>query len=199
MTAGGSLPGRPPRPGQASVGSWDSHVVTTTPTVENIQVLHRTGQWCPGRRIGEVAAYDMRILPEYQVLGRPTVDRSYLLLDQGVQLTRPVVFEGPVEGWWYVDLVEIEPTEAGLVVHDLYLDFLIPPGADRYHVLDLDELGDALSQGHITAAQCASVLNSTQRFIDRHLRATEKVSVDPPHRFPPESIAVLEQLPSFLE
>jgi hypothetical protein len=174
-------------------------VVTTTPPIENVRVLHRTGQWCPGRRIGEVVAYDVRILPEYQVLGRPTIDRSYLLLDQGVQLTRPVVFEGSVEGWWYVDLVEVELTEAGLVVHDLYVDFLIPPGADRYHVLDLDELGNALSQGQITATQCATVLSRTQRFVDRHLRATEKGSVDPLHQFPPESIAVLEPLPCFLE
>jgi hypothetical protein len=173
--------------------------VTTTPPIENVRVLHRTGQWCPGRRIGEVVAYDVRILPEYQVLGRPIIDRSYLLLDQGVQLTRPVVFEGLVEGWWYVDLVEVELAEAGLVVHDLYVDFLIPPGADRYHVLDLDELGDALSQGQITATQCATVLSRTQRFIDRHLRATEKGSVDPPRQFPPESIAVLEPLPCFLE
>jgi hypothetical protein len=173
--------------------------MTTTPPIENVRVLHRTGQWCPGRRIGEVVAYDVRILPEYQVLGRPTIDRSYLLLDQGVQLTKPVVFEGPVEGWWYVDLVEVELTEAGLVVHDLYVDFLIPPGADRYHVLDLDELGDALSQGQITAAQCATVLGRTQRFIGRHLRAAEKGPVDPPHRFPPESIAALEPLPRFLE
>jgi hypothetical protein len=141
----------------------------------------------------------VRILPEYQVLGRPTIDRSYLLLDQGIQLTRPVVFEGPVEGWWYVDLVEVELTEAGLVVHDLYVDFLIPPGADRYHVLDLDELGDAVSRGQITATQCATVLSRTQRFIDRYLRATEKGSVDPPHQFPPESIAVLEPLPCLLE
>lgn len=167
--------------------------------MENIEVLHRTGQWCPGRRIGDVAVYDVRILPEYQVPGRPTIDRSYLLLDQGVQLTRPVAFQGPVEGWWYVDLVEVEVTEAGLVVHDLYVDFLVPPGADRYHILDLEELGDALSQGQITAAQCSTILSNTQQFIDRHLRATERGSVDPPRRFPPECIAALERLPCFFE
>ena len=173
--------------------------MTTTPPVEIIQVLHRTGQWCPGRRTGEVAAYDVRILPEYQVAGRPTIDRSYLLLDQGIQLTRPVAFEGPVEGWWYVDLVDVETTDAGLVVHDLYVDFIVPPGADRYHTLDLDELGDALSQGQISPEQCSDVLHNTQRFIDRHLRAPEKGSVGPPRQFPPQGIAALEQLPSFLE
>jgi Protein of unknown function (DUF402) len=141
----------------------------------------------------------MRILPEYQVAGRPTVDRCYLLLDQGVQLTRPVVFEGPVEGWWYVDLVEVEHIEPGLVVRDLYVDLLVPPCAERYHVLDLDELADALTGGQITATECATVLGRTQRFIERHLRSAEGGSVDPPHQFPPADIAELETLPCFLE
>ncbi|MGW1340596.1 hypothetical protein ACWCOV_06045 [Kribbella sp. NPDC002412] len=167
--------------------------------MESVRVLHRTGQWCPGRRVGDVVAYDVRILPEYQVVGRPTIDRSYLLLGEGIQLTKPVVFEGPVEGWWYVDLVDIERADGGYVVRDRYVDFLVPPGADRYHVLDLDELADALSAGHITAAECATVLSTTQRFVDRHLRATEKGSVDPPRQFPPAGVAALEPLPCFFE
>lgn len=146
-----------------------------------------------------MVAYDVRILPEYQVRGRPTIDRSYLLLDEGIQLTKPVVFEGPVGGWWYVDLVEIEPVDGGYAVHDRYVDFLVPPGADRYHVLDLDELADALSAGHITAAECATVLSRTQRFVDRHLRGSEKGSVAPPQHFPPAGVAVLEPLPCFFE
>jgi hypothetical protein len=49
--------------------------MTTTPSIENVRVLHRAGQWCPGRRIGEIVAYDVRTLPEYQVM--PSVrDRS---------------------------------------------------------------------------------------------------------------------------
>ncbi|MEV0284738.1 MULTISPECIES: hypothetical protein [unclassified Kribbella] len=167
--------------------------------METVQVLHRTGQWCPGRRVGDVVAYDARILPQYQVRGRPTIDRSYLLLDEGIQLTKPAVFEGPVEGWWYVDLVEVELVDGGYAVHDRYVDFLVPPGADRYHVLDLDELADALSAGHITAAECATVLSRTQRFVDRHLRATEKGSVAPPLHFPPAGVAALEPLPCFFE
>lgn len=167
--------------------------------LRKVSVLHRTGQWCPGRQLSEIVAYDVRILPEHQVPGRPTVDRSYLLLDQGIQLTRPAVFDGPVEGWWYVDVVEIELTNAGLVVHDLYVDLLIPPGAERYHVLDLDELADALGSNEITAAQCATALEKTQRFIDRHLRGTDTGSVAPPSEFPPSGIAALERLPCFLE
>lgn len=163
-----------------------------------LEVLHRTGQRCAGRRVGEVVGYDVRILPEYQVPGRPTVDRSYLLLGEGVQLTKPAVFEGAVEGWWYVDLVEIERTERGLVVHDLYVDFLIPPAVDRYQILDLDELSDALTAGRLTPARCADVLTSTQRFVDRYLRRPEEGPNGPSAPFPPPEVTALEQLPSFL-
>ncbi|WP_327639395.1 hypothetical protein OHB24_13800 [Kribbella sp. NBC_00482] len=162
-----------------------------------MRVLHRTGQWCPARQVGEVVAYDVRILPEYQVAGRPTVDRSYLLLDEGVQLTKPAVFEGPVEGWWYVDVVEIERTDDGLVVHDLYVDFLIPPAVDRYQILDLDELSDALTAGKITTAQCADVLTATQRFVHRYLRRAEEGPNGPSAEFPPPDVRALEEFPAF--
>lgn len=175
------------------------HEVTTTPPMEDVRVFHRSGQWCPGRRIGEVAVYDMWILPEYQAPGRPTIDRSYLLLDQGIQLTRPVVFEGPVEGWWYIDLVEVEPTANGLIVHDLYVDLLVPPSADRYQVLDLDELGEAFSNGQITAAQCTTVLGRTQRFIAQYLNTVEQSPADLAFEFPPAGIKAFESLPCLLE
>jgi hypothetical protein len=163
----------------------------------NVQVFHRSGQWCAGWRIGDVVGYDVQILPKYQVPGRPTVDRSYLLLDEGVQLTKPAVFEGAIEGWWYVDLVEIERTDAGLVVHDLYVDFLIPTAVDRYQILDLDELADALQAGRLTTAQCAGVLTATQRFVDRYLRRPEEGPNGPSAEFPPPEVTALEQLPSF--
>ncbi|MET9318404.1 DUF402 domain-containing protein [Kribbella sp. NPDC003505] len=163
-----------------------------------MRVLHRSGQWCPARQLGEVVAYDVRILPRYQVPGRPAVDRSYLLLGEGVQLTKPAVFEGPVEGWWYVDLVEIERADDGLIVHDLYVDFLIPPALDRYQILDLDELGEAVQDGKLTTAQCAGVLTATQRFVDRYLRRPEEGPNGPSAAFPPPDVTALEQLPSFL-
>ncbi|GAA1113000.1 hypothetical protein GCM10009630_07710 [Kribbella jejuensis] len=122
-----------------------------------------------------------------------------MLLGEGVQLTKPAVFEGAMEGWWYVDLVEIEHSDAGLVVHDLYADLLIPPAANRYQVLDLDELAEALQAGAITPAQCATVLTNTQRFINRYLRGEEEGPVGPAQKFPPGEVSALEQLPSLLE
>jgi hypothetical protein len=163
-----------------------------------MRVLHRSGQWCPARQIGEVVAYDVRILPQYQVPGRPTVDRSYLLLGEAAQLTKPAVFEGAIEGWWYVDLVEIERSGDDLIVHDLYVDLLFPPTLSRYQVLDLEELGDALTAGKITAAQCADALTATQHFVHRYLRGVEEGPNGPAAEFPPAAVVELEQLPSFL-
>ncbi|HET6741418.1 MAG TPA: hypothetical protein VFH76_20885 [Kribbella sp.] len=119
-------------------------------------------------------------------------------MGEGVQLTKPVVFEGAVEGWWYVDLVEVDETGDGLVVRDLYVDFLIPPALDRYQILDLDELADGLSAGKITAAQCADVLTKTQEFVHRYLRRPEEGPNGPSAAFPPPEVVALERLPSFL-
>lgn len=166
--------------------------------MNEVQVFHRSGQWCPGRQVGEVVAYDVRIVPQYQVAGRPTVDRCYLLLSEGVQLTKPVVFEGAVEGWWYVDLIELERTAEGLVVHDMYVDLLFPPALNRYQILDLEELADALTAGEITAAQCAAALTATQQFVHRYLRGAEEGPNGPSAEFPPAGVVALEQLPSFL-
>ncbi|MGW0835730.1 hypothetical protein [Streptomyces prunicolor] len=68
-------------------------------------------------------AYDMEILPPWQVPGRPTTDRCFVIADEGIQITRPVTFVDALEGGWYIDLVELE--EVGpkrLAVHDLYKD-----------------------------------------------------------------------------
>jgi predicted RNA-binding protein associated with RNAse of E/G family len=115
-----------------------------------------------------------------------------------VQLTKPAVFEGLVEGWWYVDLVEIERIDDGLVVHDMYVDLLFPPDLNRYQVLDLEELADALTGGKITAAQCAEALTATQQFVHRYLRGAEEGPVGPSAEFPPPEVVALEQLPSLL-
>lgn len=50
-------------------------------------MYHRTGQWCPGVRTDDnVVAYDVQILPQWQAIGRPTVDRCFVLPDEGVQV-----------------------------------------------------------------------------------------------------------------
>lgn len=168
-------------------------------SVQSVLVHHRSGQWCPGvRNDSNVVAFDMRILDHLQVPGRPVIERCFLLLDEGVQITQPVLFKDALEGGWYVDLVHVEtPSADRIIVHDLYLDLLIPPRTQHYEVLDLDELADAIDDGAIDLTTATTVLRNAQRFVDRHLRNLD----DTPQRrwpdFPPRAIFELAQLPPF--
>jgi hypothetical protein len=167
--------------------------------LEEISVLHRTGQWCPGVRAeNNVVAYDVPILPPYQAPGRPTTDRCFVLPDEGAQLTRPNTFTGSFEGGWYIDLIEVEqPEPKRLVIHDLYVDLLIPPRAVRYDLLDLDELADALQAGAIDTRTASKVLRNTQHFIDRHLRTPGQAEPTTWPDFPPAVVRPLLDLPPF--
>jgi hypothetical protein len=168
-------------------------------TLEEVRVHHRSGQWCSGVRTGDnIVAYDVEILPQWQVPGRPTTDRCFVITDEGVQITRPVTFVDALEGGWYVDLVKLE--EVGpkrLVVHDLYVDIVVPPRGRRYEVLNLDELADALRDGAIDAATTARVLRDSQRFIDKHLRDLDQEAPTFWPDFPPAAILNLVELPPF--
>ncbi|WP_154792133.1 DUF402 domain-containing protein [Occultella kanbiaonis] len=137
----------------------------------------------------------MDILPEWQVPGRPTRDRSVVIVEEGVQLTQPVTFTGALEGAWYVDLVTVVDRGAECEIHDCFVDLLVFPDERRYEVLDLDELGDALASGSIDGASAVSVLRNAQRFVERRLGGTRSDSpaVWPP--FPPASAVPLLELP----
>lgn len=143
--------------------------------------------------------YEVRILPPWQVAGRPKIDRSFLLLSEGVQLTCPSVFTGHLEGGWYIDLVDVETVPDGLAVHDRYLDLLILPNRRRYEILDLDELAEALTAGLITLEVATRALRNTQAFIDRHLREDAADPSTPWPDFPPRAIAALAELPPLLD
>ncbi|GAA4993659.1 DUF402 domain-containing protein [Actinopolymorpha pittospori] len=94
-----------------------------------------------------------------------------------------------MEGGWYVDLVELE--EVGpkrLVVHDLYVDIVVPPLSRRYEVLDLDELADALRDGAIDPATTVRVLRDAQRFLDKLLRNLDPEAPNSWPDFPPAAI-----------
>lgn len=109
-----------------------------------------------------------------------------------------MLFTGALEDGWYIDFIRVETTSDNrLIVHDLYLDFLIPPLTWRYEVLDLDELADALTSGTIDAATCATVLQNAQQFVNRHLRNLEVGSPQSWPDFPPDAITELSTLPPF--
>ncbi|TWD74836.1 hypothetical protein FB561_6270 [Kribbella amoyensis] len=167
--------------------------------LEEVSVYHRTGQWCRGVRTGDnVVAYDVAILPRWQVPGLPTTDRCFVLADEGVQITRPNTFSGTLRGGWYIDVVDVEEAEPGrLVVHDRAIDFVLPATSLRYEVLDLDEFADALENGEIDTATAIRALRTTQRFIDSHLRNLDEDALTSWPDFPPATVAKLAELPPF--
>ena len=169
--------------------------------LEDVRVYHRTGQWCPGVRTGDnVVAYDVPILPQWQAPGRPTVDRCFVIPDEGVQVMKPNTFTGVLEGGWYIDLVDVEePEPKRLIIRDLQVDILLPPVSVRYEVLDLDEFADAMENGSIDAATAIRVLRDTQRFIDKHLRNLDQDVLESWPDFPPATVRELAELPPFKE
>ena len=86
------------------------------------------------------------------------VQRSFVLLDDGVQINQPVLFPREQQGWWCCDLVS-EVDESWVVhVYDMWVDFIVGPPDHPYRVLDLDEYAEALSDGRLTQAEAAQGL-----------------------------------------
>lgn len=167
--------------------------VVSQPIPEPVTVL-RGDLPCPGVRVGRVAAYEFDI-PEGMYV-RPDAgrrQRAFLLLDESAQLDQPVVFEPSRAGWWYIDLVEIREQGATIHVVDHYVDIIVGPPGFPYRVLDLHELGEALTAGALTAPQVAHVLAATQAFVDRHLQGKTHHGPDWPD-FPPVALAPVREI-----
>ncbi|GAB3913285.1 hypothetical protein GCM10029964_122550 [Kibdelosporangium lantanae] len=119
--------------------------------------------------------------------------RAFLLLDESAQLNQPVVFKPARAGWWYVDLVEIREQGDTIHVVDHYVDIIVGPPGLPYRVLDLHELGEALTRGALTAPQAARALVATQAFVDRHLQGKDHHGPDWPD-FPPAALAPVHEV-----
>ena len=144
----------------------------------------------PGIRVERVAAYDFRMFDTPGRAGQLPRDRSYLLLDEGIQMSCPPGFAEHHAGWWYVDLVEFTEHGDEVTVMDQYLDVIVGPPDQPYRVLDMDEFGDAVASGELTAERAIEGLRRFQRFIDAHLnRLSDSVHAWPD--FPPRAIRPL--------
>jgi hypothetical protein len=163
----------------------------------------------PGVRTGRVAAYEFGLPPAFEPWsGRELVERTYVLLDEGVSFAQVCwvrwtkqdgsVVDRSAEGSssWYVDLVTIEERPDALVVRDFYVDVIVPVDGRHYRMLDLDELGDALSDGEVTAQEASDALRRWQRFLDTYLHE-DRHPTSSWTDFPPASIRELMSLPQF--
>jgi len=162
--------------------------------LEPIQVMRcspkgRRGPF-PGIRMGRVAAYEFPLFDIPVRAGQLPRDRSYLLLDEGIQMSCPPGFAEHHAGWWYVDLVEITEDGEMCSVMDQYLDVVVGPPDQPYRVLEMDEFGDAIASGELTGEQSVEGLRKFQRFIDTHLnRLGDSAHAWPD--FPPRAIRPL--------
>lgn len=140
-----------------------------------------------GRRLDQVIVYDWGF--EYE--GRQWEQRSFVLLDDGVQINQPVIFPSERQGWWYCDLVKVGDNGDAVTVDDLWIDVIVGPPDHPYRMLDLDEYAAALESGTLSAADAADGLVRTQRFLDRRLNRrydhAERTWLD----FPPADVKKL--------
>ena len=84
----------------------------------------------------------------------------FLLLSEGRVQDQQVLL------YWYCDIVEYtrRPEDNALIVTDLLADIILYPDG-RMHVVDLDELAEALEKGLITQAQMTACLRQLNNLI----------------------------------
>jgi hypothetical protein len=155
---------------------------------EPVRVLSRISpEPVIARRCGNVVCWDFpRHKPTADDPHRIWIERSYLLLDVGVQLKLPHWWADEHPGVWYVDLVQIVDDGDVLRVRDLYLDVIVPTDGRPYRMLDAEEFGDAIEAGELSVADAVDGLRRWQLFLDTYLHIRGQLSIDPIWRdFPP--------------
>lgn len=164
-------------------------------TIERVEITCRHGTY-GGIKAGRVAAFDYEIPARFPVKGVGRTQRSFVLLDEHVQLQEPLSFPAELDGWWYVDLVEVRESGSAIVVADHWLDVVVPPPGQPYQIRDLGEFGDALLAGDLSADQARAGLARFQGFIDTYLHGPERATKHSDlaqrwYDFPPAALAPL--------
>ncbi|MGW0696554.1 hypothetical protein [Streptomyces sp. NPDC002738] len=139
-----------------------------------------------GLRWGDVVANDWG----FEQQGQHYIQRSFVLLDDGIQINQPVLFRPEQQGWWYRDLVAVVQDSGLLRVDDLWIDVIVGPPDHPYRLLDLDEYATAMAHGQLSPAEAADGLIRTQRFLDRRLNRRHEVERSWPD-FPPAEVKAM--------
>jgi len=134
-------------------------------------VVRQSSSPVPALRNAQVLAYDLaRLVPTHTDPHRLWIERTYLLLDVGVQFKRPHWWCDDEPETWYVDLVKVEEAASHIIVRDLYLDLIVPTDGRPYRLLDPDEFGDALATGELSTADAIDGLRRWHHFLEQHVR-----------------------------
>jgi hypothetical protein len=70
----------------------------------------------------------------------------------------------------YVDLVKVWEDQEYIYIEDMYVDVLIYERS-YYHIIDMEEFGQALYNREVSPAEARRVLENTQRFVDSMKRS----------------------------
>jgi len=151
-----------------------------------VTVLRERRLRAVGVRHHDVVAYDWG----WTHGGIQRVQRTFVLLDDGMQISQPILFPPDQHGWWYCDLLKVADEGDLIRIDDLWIDVIVGPPDHPYRVLDLDEYGQALAAGELTVADAADGLARIQRFLDRRLNRRHE-AVQQWIDFPPAAVEEL--------
>ncbi|PYC79454.1 hypothetical protein C7C46_13885 [Streptomyces tateyamensis] len=163
--------------------------VTALPCDERVSILHNGRLRAASIRRGDVVAYDWGFHQD----GAEHVQRTFVLLDEGLQVNQPVLFPPEQRGWWYRDLLTLAWDGADrrlLRTQDLWLDVIVGPPDHPYRLLDLDDYADAPADGRLSPDRAAEGLRRMQRFLDRRLNRRHDTTRSRPE-FPPPLVEEL--------
>lgn len=166
------------------------------PRLEWVQVMRGDSGPFPGARLGDALAYEFELAPSRVPRpGMTRLERVFVLLDVGVQLSNPPYWRGKDAGCWYVDLVAVSGGNSAFTVTDLYVDVIIATDGRPYRMLDLDEFAIAVDEGALSWSDAIDALQRWQRFLDRYVHS-ERFPAATWTDFPPAAITPLAALPA---
>jgi hypothetical protein len=172
------------------------HADVSEPRLESVQVMRGHSGPFPGVRLGHAMAYEFAL--DRSLVPRPGMtglERVFVLLDVGVQLSNPPYWRGEDAACWYVDLVTVSGGEGIFTVRDQYVDLIVATDGRPYRMLDLDEFATAVQKGALSWPDAVDALRRWQRFLDRHLHR-ERFPAAGWADFPPAVIEPLAALPA---
>lgn len=70
----------------------------------------------------------------------------------------------------YVDLVKVWEDQDYIYIEDMYVDVLLYEKS-YYHVIDLEEFGEAIYDHQVSAAEAKRVMENAQKFVDSYKRS----------------------------
>jgi len=164
--------------------------------LESVQVMRGQSGPFPGVRLGDAIAYEFE-LDESLVLrpGTTRLERVYVLLDVGVQLSNPPYWRGKDAVCWYVDLVTVTGGNGRFTVWDQYVNLIVAIDGRPYRMLDLDKFAAAVQEGALSWSDAVDALRRWQLFLDRYLH-DERFPATGWTDFPPAVIKPLVALPT---